>query len=189
MRVDLVEMIQNFQKDKNKILEEWESLKNMKQDLIELIESSNNKEKIWKNQTQESLDNFEMQISELKNTINTLHKIKKDNNKNYNYNQNHMIKSDKTEPKINNNEKTDIFILHFSNNEKNAKNEKNDKSEKNNIAKRVQSSKTFLQNYIEGNSLYQELIKQNSLRCEKHKNDTSEQSMHLIMRKYYDEDL
>ena len=188
MRVDVVEMIQNFQKDKNKILEEWESLKNMKQDLIELIESSINKEQFSKKS-----ENFEMQINELKNTINVLHKIKKDNNKNANYNQNHKIKSDKTELKINNNEKIDIFNLHFSNKEKSEKIDKNEKSEKNiiknNNAKRVQSSKTFLQNYIEGNSLYQELLKQNSLRCEKHKNDTSEQSTYLIMKKYYDEDL
>ena len=188
MRVDVMEMIQNFQKDKNKILEEWESLKNMKQDLIELIESSINKEQFSK-----KFENFEMQINELKNTINVLHKIKKDNNKNYSPNQNHKIKSDKTELKINNNEKIDIFNLHFSNKEKSEKIDKNEKSEKNiiknNNAKRVQSSKTFLQNYIEGNSLYQELIKQNSLKCEKHKNDTSEQSTYLIMKKYYDEDL
>ena len=188
MRVDVVEMIQNFQKDKNKILEEWESLKNMKQDLIELIESSINKEQFSK-----KFENFEMQINELKNTINVLHKIKKDNNKNYSPNQNHKIKSDKTELKINNNEKIDIFNLHFSNKEKSEKIDKNEKSEKNiiknNNAKRVQSSKTFLKNYIEGNSLYQELIKQNSLRCEKHKNDSSEQSTYLIMKKYYDEDL
>ena len=201
MRVDIVEMIQNFQKDKKQILDEWDNLKNMKQDLIELIESSINKEKNSNNQIRGTLDNFEMQINELKNTINDLHKLKKENNKYFNYNNNnnnnynHKIKQEKQDLKINNNDKIDIFNLPSSNNEKNEKsdnnntNEKGEKKIKNNTAKRIQSSKTYLQKYIEGNSLYHELIRQNSLRCEKHKNDTSEQSMHLIMRKYYDEGL
>ena len=37
------------------------------------------------------------------------------------------------------------------------------------------------------NSVYKELIQQNSLRCKKH--DSSEESVNIIMRKYYDEGL
>ena len=198
IRVDIIQRMQNFEKDKKQILDEWENIKNMKQDLIDLIESSFNKEKNTNIQIQKTLDNFEIQINKLKNTISDLHKIKKDNNKNnnnYNNKYNHKIKQEKHDLKINNSDKSDIFNVPSENNEKNEKSDKNDTNEKsekkikNNIAKRVQSSKTFLQNYIEGNSLYHDLLRQNSLRCEKHKNDTSEQSMHLIMKKYYDEGL
>ena len=190
IRVDTMAMIQDFQKDKNQILEEWENLKNMKQELIELIESSIKNINVSDGQLQKTLDNFETQINELKNSMNEFHKIKKEKNNNYNY----IIKQNKQDLKINNNEKMDIFNLHFSNNEKQEKHEQNEKKGKkekniNNIAKRIQSSKTVLQNYIEGNSLYQDLMHHNSLRCEKHKNDSSEQSVQLIMKKYYDEGL
>ena len=183
IRLNTLEMVQNFEKDKNKLIDELKSLKNMKQDLIELINSSIKKANISNNQIKNTLDNFEIQFYEIKNSIKGIYeKIKKEKQENKN------IKHDL---KINN-EKIDYYNLPSSNNEKNEKNENNEKNgnnEKifNKVNKRIHSSKTVLQNYIEGNSLYKQLIEQNSLRCKKH--DLSEQSANLIMKKYYDEDL
>ena len=175
LRIDTMEKVQNFQKEKNQIFEEWGNLKNMKQELVELVESSVKKVNISNNQMKNTLDNFEKQFNEVKNSMIELYeKMKKENN-------NKQVKQDKQDLKINN-EKFDYYNLPSTNNETKGKN-------MNNTIKRIQSSKTVLQNYIEGNSVYQELLQQNSLRCKKHKNDSSEQSVNIIMKKYYDDGL
>ena len=180
IRVESLESIKNFEKDKNKIFEEWGNLKNMKQELIELINSSIKKVNSSNNQMKITLDNFEKQFNDIKNSMTELYgKMKKENKEN-----NNEEKQDiKNDIKVNN-ERIDIYNLPSTNNEKAINNEKSI----NNTTKRVQriqSSKTVLQNYIEGNSVYQELMEQNSLRCKKH--ESSEQSVHSIMKKYYDE--
>ena len=175
LRIDTMEKVQNFQKDKNQLFEEWGNLKNMKQELVELVESSIKKVNISNNQMKNTLDNFEKQFNEVKISMNELYeKMKKENN-------NKQVKQDRQDLKINN-EKLDYYNLPSSNNEAKGKNI-------NNAIKRIQSSKTVLQNYIEGNSVYQELLQQNSLRCKKHKNVSSEQSVNIIMKKYYDDGL
>ena len=174
IRVDTMEAIHNFEKEKNQIFEEWGNLKNMKQELVELVESSIKKINNSNNQMKKTLDNFEKEFNEVKNSMNELYEKMKNENNN-----NKQVKEDKKDLKINN-EKID-YNLPSSNNEigKNI----------NNVVKRIQSSKTVLQNYIEGNSVYKELLQQNSLRCKKHKHDSSEETVNLIMRKYYDEGL
>ena len=171
IRVDTLEMVQNFQKEKNQMFEEWGNLKNTKQELIELVESSIKKVNISNNQMKKTIDNFEKQFNEVKNSMNELYEKMKIENNNYK-----QVKEDKKDLKINN-EKID-YNLPSSNSEINGKNI-------NNAVKRIQSSKTVLQNYIEGNSVYKELLQQNSLRCKKH--NSSEESVNIIMRKYYDE--
>ena len=173
IRVDTMEMVQNLQKEKNQIFEDLKNLKNMKQDLVELVESSIKKVNISNNQMKKTFDNFEKQFNETKNSMKELYEKMKIEINNYK-----QEKEDKKDLKINN-EKID-YNLPSSNNEINGKN-------LNNAIKRIQSSKTVLQNYIEGNSVYKDLLQQNSLRCKKH--NSSEESVGVIMRKYYDEGL
>ena len=144
IRVDTLEMVQNFQKEKNQMFEEWGNLKNTKQELIELVESSIKKVNISNNQMKKTIDNFEKQFNEVKNSMNELYEKMKIENNNYK-----QVKEDKKDLKINN-EKID-YNLPSSNSEINGKNI-------NNAVKRIQSSKTVLQNYIEGNSVYKELF-------------------------------
>ena len=40
LRVNNLELIQNFEKEKNQIFEEWNNIKNMKKELVELVDSS-----------------------------------------------------------------------------------------------------------------------------------------------------
>ena len=235
IRLNTLEVAQNFEKDKNKLIDEFKSLKNMKQDLIELINSSIKK---VNNLMKKNSDNYEIELFEIKNSINGIkEKMKKEikntrnnlkiNNEKINYynlpssnfeNNEKTRNNEKTEinEKKRNNEKTENNekIRNYKkseNNEKNGNNEKIGYKEKsgdnekngniekngdkekngyngkiiNKASKRMHSAKTMLQNYIEGNSIYRQLIEQNSLRCKKH----DLQSTNLIMKKYYDEDL
>ena len=107
LRIDTMEKVQNFQKDKNQLFEEWGNLKNMKQELVELVESSIKKVNISNNQMKNTLDNFEKQFNEVKNSMNELYeKMKKENN-------NKQVKQDKQDLKINN-EKLDNYNLQIT---------------------------------------------------------------------------
>ena len=164
LRVENLELIKNFENEKNKIFEEWDNIKNMKKELVELIESSIKKLNNSNNSIKKILDNYEIQFNEIKNDISSMNalygKTKIENTE------------DRQDLKINST-KSDFFKSGYP------------FEEKSSDVKRVQSAKSILQRYIEGNTFYQDLVEQNSLRCKQHEN--SESSIKLMMRKYYDE--
>ena len=164
IRVSNIELINKMEKEKNQMFEEWENMKNTKKEMSELFDTAlknlnNNNTNIEK-----TLNNYEKQFSEIKEKIasvnNLCNKMIKENNE------------DKHNYKINGT-KTDYFKSPYQFNEKSKE------------MKRIQSAKTFLQKYIEGNSDYEELIEKNNSKCVKHEN--SESSAKFMMRKYYDE--
>ena len=164
IRVSNIELINKMEKEKNQMFEEWENMKNTKKEMSELFDTAlknlnNNNTNIEK-----TLNNYEKQFSEIKEKIasvnNLYNKMIKENNE------------DKHNYKINGT-KTDYFKSPYQFNEKSKE------------MKRIQSAKTFLQKYIEGNSDYEELIEKNNSKCVKHEN--SESSAKFMMRKYYDE--
>ena len=170
LRVETLELIKNFENEKNKIFEEWDNIKNMKKELVLLIESSIKKLNNSNNSIKKILDNYEIQFSEIKNEISSMNalynKMKIENKEIF------LNSEDRPDFKINST-KSDYFKSGYP------------FEEKNSDGKRVQSAKSILQRYIEGNSFYQDLIEQNSIRCKQH--EKSESSIKLMMRKYYDE--
>ena len=86
IRLNTLEMVQNFEKDKNQLIDEFKSLKNMKQDLIELINSSIKKVNITNNLIKQTLDNFEIEFYEIKNSIKLINEKLKKENKNTRHN-------------------------------------------------------------------------------------------------------
>lgn len=189
IRVDDMELIKNFQKEKDQIFNEWENIKNMKKELVELVETSIKKINISNSQMKKTLDNYEKQFNEVKNDIVSINEIYND------------MKNEREKEK----EKENMDYIEYIKNIGDISNNLEDKqyfkinsksdifkiptimSEKSNGKKRIQSAKSVLQNYIEGNSFYEELLEKNSKRCKKHEN--SEPSANFIMRKYYDEGL
>ena len=164
LRVENLQLINNFENEKNQTFGRWNDVKNMKKELNELIESSIQKLNTSNNSIKETLDNYEKQFNEIRNDITSMKdligKIKFANNK------------DKPDNKIKI-EKSDYFKTISPVNKKDIE------------VKKVQGEKSILQNYIEGNSFYQDLIEQNSLKCKQH--EKSESSIKLMLRKYYDE--
>ena len=154
-----IELLNNIEKEKKQIFKELKDTKNMKKELIELIDSSIEKVNISNNEIQK---NYEKQIDEIKNNITSINEIY-DKNKKENI-EDMNINSTKSE--------------YYKNS--------NSFNEKNIGVKRIQSAKSDLQNYIEGNSLYQELIEKNRLKCKQHEYSQPEMKK-LIMKKYYDE--
>ena len=169
LRVENLELKSNFENEKNQIFEEWKNIKNMKQELSDLVDSSIKKLNKSNNTIQKTLDNYEKQFNDMKSSISSIteiyNKMKLENINN----------EDQQDFKINAT-KSDFFKLNNSiyGNEKN-----------NPGVKRLHSAKSVLQNYIEGNSIYQELVEKNSLRCKQHEN--GESPVEIMMRKYYDE--
>ena len=164
IRVSNMELDNKMEKEKNKMLEEWENVKKSKDEMSELFDLSLKKLNNNNTNIQKTLDNFENRFNEIKENIASLNEL---------YNK--MIKENNEEKhdyKINST-KSDYFKSAYQFNEKS------------NEMKRVQSAKTFLQKYIEGNSYYDELIEKNNQKCLKH--ESSESSMQFLMRKYYDE--
>ena len=164
IRVSNLELDNKMEKEKNKMLEEWENVKKSKDEMSELFDLSLKKLNNNNTNIQKTLDSFENRFNEIKENIASLNelynKMIKDNNE------------EKHDYKINST-KSDYFKSAYQFNEKS------------NEMKRVQSAKTFLQKYIEGNSYYDELIEKNNQKCLKH--ESSESSMQFLMRKYYDE--
>ena len=154
-----IELLNNIEKEKKQIFKELKDTKNMKKELIELINSSIEKVNISNNEIQK---NYEKQIDEIKNNITSINEIY-DKNKKENL-EDMNINSTKSE--------------YYKNS--------NSFNEKNIGVKRIQSAKSDLQNYIEGNSLYQELIEKNRLKCKQHEYSQPDMKK-LIMKKYYDE--
>ena len=170
IRVENLESIKSFENEKNQIFEEWKNIKNMKQELVELIETSIKKLNNSNNSIKKILDNNEKQFSEIRNDISAMKDLISDTMKFgkakfENYEDRHDFKI--------NSIKSNYFMPGSPVDDKGVE------------VKRVQSAKTILQRYIEGNTFYQDLVEQNSLRCKQH--DNSESSIKLMMRKYYDE--
>ena len=188
LRVNNLELIQNFEKEKNQIFEEWNNIKNMKKELVELVDSSIKKMNTSNNHMKKTLDNYEKQFNEIKNDISSIteiyNKMKKENLENFNHN--NISKSNiiyNSNFQRNNNEekkdlsinktKSDFFKSNYLLNESHVG------------TKRIQSAKSDLQDYIEGNSFYQRLKEKNNSRCKQHEN--SESTIKFMMKKYYDE--
>ena len=188
LRVNNLELIQNFEKEKNQIFEEWNNIKNMKKELVELVDSSIKKMNTSNNHMKKTLDNYEKQFNEIKNDISSIteiyDKMKKENLENFN--NNNISKSNiicNSNFQRNNNEekkdlsinktKSDFFKSNYLLNESHVG------------TKRIQSAKSDLQDYIEGNSFYQRLKEKNNSRCKQHEN--SESTIKFMMKKYYDE--
>ena len=147
----------------------------MKQELVELFESSVKKLNELNNSIQKTLDNYEIQFSEIKKNINIINDVY--NKMKYENENISIYNEDQHDFKINST-KSDFFKMsNYS-----IRNERNDN---NPDTKRIQSAKSVLQNYIEGNSIYQELIENNKLRCKHHENSDSRTKK--IMSKYYNE--
>ena len=182
-KVDNIELAKKFENEKNQIFEEWNNIKNMKKELVELIDTSIKKLNKSNNNIQKTLDNYENQFNEIKNSITSMNEL-------YNKMRQEALNinnEDHQEYKINST-KSDFFKMSNSSymNELNDINDKFQKNEKYYKGiKRIQSAKTILQNYIEGNSIYQELLEKNSIRCKQHEN--SESPIKIMMKKYYDE--
>ena len=166
---DNLEQIKNSEKERN------DMIKKMKQELVELFESSVKKLNESNNSIQKTLDNYEIQFSEIKKNINTINDVY--NKMKYENENISIYNEDQHDFKINST-KSDFFKMsNYS-----IRNERNDN---NPDTKRIQSAKSVLQNYIEGNSIYQELIENNKLRCKHHENSDSRTKK--IMSKYYNE--
>ena len=164
IRVVNIELTKKIEKEKKEIFEEWENMKKSNKEMSVLFNLS--LEKLNNNNTniQKILDNYENQLHEIKENIASINelynKIIKENNEYKNDYKNNSTKSEyfKSSSQLN---------------------------EKNHGMKRIQSAKTILQKYIEGNTLYDELIENNNQKCNKHEN--SESSMQFMMKKFYDE--
>ena len=161
LRVNNLELIQNFEKEKNQIFEEWNNIKNMKKELVELVDSSIKKMNTSNNHMKKTLDNYEKQFNEIKNDISSIteiyDKMKKENLENFN--NNNISKSNiicnSNFQRNNNKEKKDLSI----NKTKSDFFKSNYLLNENHIGtKRIQSAKSDLQDYIEGNSFYQRLF-------------------------------
>ena len=75
IRVDNMESINIFQKEKDQIFSEWDNIKNMKKELVELVETSIKKINISNAQMKKTLDNYEKQFVEVKNDIMSINEI------------------------------------------------------------------------------------------------------------------
>ena len=169
IRVANFELIDKIEKVKKEIFEECEKMKKSKKEMSELLDSSLEKLNNDNANMQKTLDNYENKFKEINEIIASLNelynKIIKENNKDKEKQDNKNI--------INNNTKEDYFKSYSQFYEKSKE------------MKRIQSAKTILQKYIEGNTFYEELIENNNQKCLKH--DNSEASMQFMMKKYYDE--
>ena len=167
LRVNNLELIQNFEKEKNQIFEEWNNIKNMKKELVELVDSSIKKMNTSNNHMKKTLDNYEKQFNEIKNDISSIteiyNKMKKENLENFN--NNNISKSNiiynSNFQRNNNEEKKDLSI----NKTKSDFFKSNYLLNENHVGtKRIQSAKSDLQDYIEGNSFYQRLKEKNNIK-------------------------
>ena len=168
IRVANFELTNQFEKVKKEIFEESENMKKSNKEMSELLDLS--LEKINNNNInmQKTINNYENKLNEIKENITSLNelynKFKKENNEE---------KHDNKNNNSNNNTKSDYF------------NNPSQFFEKSREMKRIQSAKTLLQKYIEGNTFYDELIESHNQKCLKHEN--SESSVEFMMKKYYDE--
>ena len=167
LRVENLESIKNLETEKKEIFEEWANIKDMKKELTELVNSSIKKINNSNHNMKKNLENYEKQFNEIKSDISSMNDLyKKIKHENIDIDDNRIVNKYKD----------------FNN----GKSEYNKSSEKNLFAKRIQSSKSSLVNYIEGNSIYTDLMKRNSEKCKQH--DYSESKIKLMtMKKYYDE--
>ena len=169
LRVENLESIKNLENEKKEIFVEWENIKNMKKELTELVDSSLKKINNSNHSIKKNLEKYEKQFNEIKNNISSINnlynKAKNENNCNQIEDNKNIIKS-----KDFNNTKVDF----------------NKNSEKNIFERRIQTSKTNLQNYVEENSIINDLMKRSNEKCKQH--DYSESKIKLMtLKKYYDE--
>ena len=145
LRVENLESIKNLENEKKEIFAEWENIKNMKKELTELVDSSLKKINNSNHSIKKNLEKYEKQFNEIKNNISSINnlynKAKNENNCNQIEDNKNIIKS-----KDYNNTKVDF----------------NKNSEKNIFERRIQTSKTNLQNYVEENSIINNLMKRNN---------------------------
>ena len=167
LRVENMETIKSLEDEKKQIFEEWGNFKNMKKELTELVESSLKKVNNSNNSMKKNLENYERQFLEIKNNVSSITNI-------YNKFKSENIESDENRNFIKNKDFNSTKSDYYKNNDKN------------NFVKRTQSAKSNLLEYIEGNSIYSDLIRRNSERCKQHDYDETKIKL-MTLRKYYDE--